>query len=686
MARRKTINAVRMDESFSLPAVSSPLRRRSLAASEFSNAPKPFTQNDDESERLARRAVPVSMDSSSQIDNSEIRASIGLGSGIGELSTNALMDHYNKCIKLCAENKITTKNAFALSVIDYMTVLNKRDINSNNMQSAGTTLDVSTKIYGVRVDCVHTDVFKMAGDPGKQNKGEEQNQGVNDANASTVQEPESKRKKKPLSQKILCSLESLEGTPETINLCSTTNTSDSQTTDMLFQVTFPIHATSGHRLHLQEDVILEFAAKKKAGADTVYTGINVSDIEDLADSNMCPILADFHILGWSETDIPDSPPPAFGQEDNNLRFDLNASVGDLCDNENVGMNYFDLDEASQENIDRCTRKPEHVEHIVDFSQAVSTTNTNKSNTLEYSYLQKSVHNLHWAGPIHWKPKIFSGRVVGACGQEAVRKKKEVNLKFTVKGSEDNVEKLEGKISHRLQTKTMRQTWQDDKLTLPEDIHYESTNPTKFYYHSSMTKQLLPLDKPNGEAAGEEGNLDATVLDDDVDYDYDNQNDTQNYCSQNDDGGRGDANCNSSPDMFHDEDGDPHPDGELCTQALTGENLVIAPKSTTQVQINYSTRAKKINMRQLKNSIWKTLSHKNTLYENGNGDTNEEASKLKDERSFGSVYKILPNTLGKDNAAALSPALAFVSLLHLANEKTLCITTTPDMSDLKISQG
>ena len=60
------------------------------------------------------------------------RRSIG---GISGLSAAQLAEHYNNCIKLSAENKISTKNAFNLQLIDYMaTMIKKNQSDMNNFQ------------------------------------------------------------------------------------------------------------------------------------------------------------------------------------------------------------------------------------------------------------------------------------------------------------------------------------------------------------------------------------------------------------------------------------------------------------------------------------------------------------------------------------------------------------------------
>merc|ERR1719350_70393 len=95
------------------------------------------------------------------------RRSVG---GISGLSHAQLAEHYQHCLKLSAENKVSQKNAFNLQLIDWMVqAIGKKSKNAsdggvdiNDFKIAAGTLDASTKIYGFRVDVVYNDTFKLA--------------------------------------------------------------------------------------------------------------------------------------------------------------------------------------------------------------------------------------------------------------------------------------------------------------------------------------------------------------------------------------------------------------------------------------------------------------------------------------------------------------------------------------------
>ena len=148
-------------------------RRDSTSTPPESHTPEMFDQDDDEERRvrnLQRRQAKnldtaVSQDSPGVERAGSSRRSIG---GLSGLSAAQLAEHYNNCIKLCAENKISTKNAFNLQLIDYMaTMIKKKESDMNNFQVAAGTLDASTKIYAYRVDSVYGDTLKIAGGLGQ---------------------------------------------------------------------------------------------------------------------------------------------------------------------------------------------------------------------------------------------------------------------------------------------------------------------------------------------------------------------------------------------------------------------------------------------------------------------------------------------------------------------------------------
>ncbi|KAK9791389.1 hypothetical protein WJX73_000928 [Symbiochloris irregularis] len=84
---------------------------------------------------------------------------------------------YSNCLKLASENKITSRNTWALPLIDHISdlVQPSGEEAATNFQRASVTLDAGVTIYAHRVDSVHVDMFRVLG--GLSRGGNQQNTG-----------------------------------------------------------------------------------------------------------------------------------------------------------------------------------------------------------------------------------------------------------------------------------------------------------------------------------------------------------------------------------------------------------------------------------------------------------------------------------------------------------------------------
>ncbi|CAF4143950.1 unnamed protein product, partial [Rotaria magnacalcarata] len=82
-----------------------------------------------------------------------------------------LVDLYQKTVELATQGKINIKNAFSIPLVERLPqilnaiALDDRD-NHNlgpNFVKAGSVIDTSAKIYGFRVDALHTETQKLSG-------------------------------------------------------------------------------------------------------------------------------------------------------------------------------------------------------------------------------------------------------------------------------------------------------------------------------------------------------------------------------------------------------------------------------------------------------------------------------------------------------------------------------------------
>ncbi|XP_003705028.2 condensin complex subunit 2 [Megachile rotundata] len=654
-------------ENILLATHSTSLRRKSVLAPNLSSSV--LIENNDEAERLALHHELQSSAKSTNVNNK--RMSLGLDF-VSKMSAPDVKQHITDCIKLNTENKINAKNAFSLEIIDFMTyMISKKDDNMTNLQVASTSLDVSTKIYGFRVDNVHTEIMKMSGGL---DKHEDENQ-INDLEGQTNSEQGnndpsslSKKKKKKNKQKIFATMESLKG-PIEISKPSLwiREEQDAQSTNALYQVMLPNHANSNFYLHSYNDVIVDTIEHK---TNDTSTKVTPPRIEGLTELEVCPPLINFEFRKWTGNEEEELSQGEQSEEnnDNRFQFDLDASIPSEEEVVHNDLNYSNI-ENEEENVNKCVEIRKLETNIVDLCKVVS--NCPVTKTSEYSFIQKSM-NKHWAGPSHWKInnlRNFSGqsKIIETCQQRQTRKRKEIEMNY-----DDKTKKaIEVKfvLGRNSKMEAARLEWLEEDLTLPWDMHYDIAYTTKLYLHKMIELKVQERD-----------NLNATHISDIEDYDYNNENDTSNYCPRvpNDDYEACEDNTDENECNFASE-------AQRETQAFTDNNLVTAPKLTNKIFIAYSVQAKRIDMRQLKRSIWKSLTLKtdNSAVEDVNtqNTTEREENEMNNSKCFSNIYKTLPNMLTKTNMEALSFPISFVSLLHLANEKTLRIQSLPDMSDI-----
>ncbi|XP_076751671.1 condensin complex subunit 2 [Xylocopa sonorina] len=649
------------------------LRRKSLHVQDRSSSM--LSENNDEAERMAkRREMDAITLKDSSLNTKNKRQSLGL-SFLANMSAPEMKNRITECIKLNTENRINVKNAFSVEIIDFMAyMIKKQDSDMSNLQVASTSLDVSTKIYGFRVDSVHTQLMKMAGGLDKQ-EGDvlvnDTDENVNNEQESEVHEQQKieKKKRKTCKQKMFTSINNLKGTVEIMkpSLWIIEN-QDSQTTDSLYQVMLSNHAHSKYYLHLYNDVIVDTIDTLKPKAKDENIKVAIPKIEDFSALELCPPVTHFDFIGWTSDNEPEVDKKTQAEDSNEGQFQFDLDISVPPDDEVVynNANYLDIDDE-EENVDKCAEAPKQIEKIVDVCKVVSNIGANK--TSEYSFLQKTAV-IHWAGPSHWKisnfTKVFGeSKTVATCQQEPVRKGKDIEICYN-----DDVLKA-GKpkftISKALKSDFNKLHGSEETYILPRDMHYNIANATKLYLHKLIDITVEKKDQ-----------LNITHISNVEDYDYNNENDVSNYCPNipNEDyeiNNDNDNECNVA-------------EGETEVQMVfTGDNLVTVPKLTNKISIAFDTHAKKIDMRQLKKSIWRSLVLNNNTENNSveNMERKEEENKIEQNKYFSKIYKLLPNMLTKTNMEALSFPISFVSLLHLVNEKTLKLQFLPDMSDLII---
>ncbi|OXU25826.1 hypothetical protein TSAR_015629 [Trichomalopsis sarcophagae] len=599
-------------------------------------------ENDDEAERLARRE----RNSSSKITWSA-ESSLNF-SKLPNLSSHELHNQIIQCLKLSAENKISEKNAFQLNMIDFLSYsLIKQDDELTSLQMASACLDASGKIYGYRVDKVHSDLLKVVGYTGR---GEKRRHDDNNNDENENNQCQRKRRRK--NYHIFSSVELLKGNLDTYNPLSLMNfQSDVQTSDMLFQASLPQHADQGIALNLYKDVLLDRVPSNKCNITKALTMLT----NDFSTDHLCPSYADFKFLGWSPDDElefdQESSNPVDEDENGEFHFNLDDPISDDDGNNNV-MDCRDLAEST----DRLAQTVRDGENIVDFQDIIAN-NPNSNANYEYSYMELN-HKIDWAGPSHWKVK-FNKNANGICKHAVKKRKKEISLSYSRKLKEEACTR---KYITRKRSVMNTSKWSEEKNENPlNEADHDSKRFYDYFLKSGEPKKSLETgvtDEQNGDAIRAQENFDLSksldlskLYDDDIDFDTDDNGEHDHT-----------QHLEDNNDVLI----------PASQEAFMGNNLVTLPSLIPKVFIPYSQKAKKIDMHKI------------------NKATEEILQKIEDENEnskpteFSDVYLQLPKVLSKSNVASLSAGLSFVSLLHVGHKKNLELSSQNNLCDLIIN--
>ncbi|XP_058390523.1 condensin complex subunit 2 isoform X1 [Diceros bicornis minor] len=715
-------------QSASLPServFSMPLPRKASLSIPDTPVLKDFPQNDDEKERLQRRRSRVT-DLQLNADSPHFLASpssrnIDVSATIPKFTNTQIAEHYSTCIKLSTENKITTKNAFGLHLIDFMSeILKQKDTEPTNFKVAAGTLDASTKIYAVRVDAVHTDVFRVLGGLGKDVPSPEEVESLgaeeSAAEAGTIKKapkPKKKHSYKTIEQNVSnlnvseadrkCEIDPMfQRTIASFDECSTAG---------VFLSTLHCHDYRSELLFPSDAQALSTEAPPE------FPDLGWVDMTDLKgplkqcaeNRQICPSLAGFQFTNWdSETHNESVSALVDKFKKNDEVFDINAKAEESdCGDSLKGPLEDDFD-ANDEPDHTTAGDPAEVGsseepcHIQSCQEEMIPLGDGDIRTMcpllsmrpgEYSYFSPRTMSL-WAGPDHWR---FRPRHKQDAASQVENRKKNTKKDFEIDFDDDidfDVYFQKTKAATILSKSTLEnQSWR--ATTLPMDFHYETDNLVQL--HLKPGTRLLRM--VQGKRAG-------TMHYEEIgDYDYNNPNDTSNFCPGLQ---AADSDSEESDDLFvgpvgtldvtadpchspktTQENGD-LPEAQGLDITTYGEsNLVAEPQKVNKIEIQYAKTAKKMDMKKLKQSMWSLLAASSKQADaEANHSENGKAGELVEVangKRLSGLTKDLRKSLPPVMAQNLSVPLAFACLLHLANEKNLELEGTEDLSDVLVRQ-
>uniref|UniRef100_A0A0F7ZEC1 Condensin complex subunit 2 n=1 Tax=Crotalus adamanteus TaxID=8729 RepID=A0A0F7ZEC1_CROAD len=678
-------------------------------------------QNDDERERKQRRRSRVfdlqfSTESPLSIQSPVSKQAETSLPAIPHLSNTQIADHYSTCIKLSTENKITTKNAFGLHLIDYMTeILRQKDSELTNFKVAAGTLDASTKIYAVRVDAVHADVYRVLGGLGRDSAAAETE---NSQDTGGGKEDLEQSKKRPIKRKHL--YKTIEQNLNNINVSETDRKCES---DPMFQKTassFDECSRAGVFLitlhthsHLSEVLFDSVVVPLPSSATSEMPSSSLVSVTDLKPillrcvekSAICPSLSGFLFTQWNSETHNESVSALLDKfKKSDQAFDINAKADNDPQEfvEDRMEDDFDadvLDKTMARDLGKFSEKleahcvaPGHSREKLasvregDIGSMCLQLSMNPS---EYSYFSPRIMSM-WAGPEHWH---FKPRHKGDANPEKVSKRKTIKKAFQINFDEeiDFAVYFRKTRAATVLAKSTLESQNKKSNTLPADFHYNPDNLTRLFLKPQirLSKMSLQGCSPNHDDDDEVG-----------EYDYNNPNDTSNFCPavQDDDSDDENSPLNfiGQGGMFEmtanptgGEDQDREVDGKVKGLHIStyGEaNMVAEPQKVNKIDIQYAKTAKKMDMKKLKQTMWHLLTEvpKNQVKEESE-DPEVKSISVGGSKAFSSITTDLLHRLPSVMAKNLSVPLAFACLLQLANEKNLKLQGVQDLSEVLVLQ-
>lgn len=311
---------------------------------------------------------------------------------------------------------------------------------------------------------------------------------------------------------------------------------------------------------------------------------------------------------------------------------------------------------------------------------------------EFAYMDSEILK-NWAGANHWKfkaPKVdkqSEGKPRGG-GERNPKSKTAFKLDFFAPHINAIELAAPTKLSTNVIAKATLSKADPVKYVLPVDhgyrlsnLHQMFTKPTLFVRFQKMSKnhimnQKNALSTPHESREGLKlAYTDMSPMGDGLEGAFDNDSSDDNeqpkfqfkaidgMQPQGSGGGEG---------------GDDEEDGEYgagITDLGEGE-LVAQPNRVEKIDISYAKFAKKVNVRQLKDTLWDTISNNEAL----DTETETETKKSNVERKEGTKKdEVVPRSF--QNALTALPqkqsvAFCFICLLHLCNEKGLRLEKKP----------
>ena len=685
-------------------------RRNKLARQASETQKRSFTEALDEARADAAGKSPLQRQSSVLSRSGSIASSNASAPPRrpAALSAESVLNLYSNCIKLASENKINAKNTWSLALIDHISEIvrdSKDEDGQTNFQKSSCTLDAGVKIYASRVDSFHNETFKMLGGMNKVATVEEEEEtgaegakgdgeGLDgDANAQTT--------KKRRSTRAVATLEPPDAH-------TTKQVDETNVVDPLFQKTSALFDEGGasglllnnlsvHRgcnICFDSEEVPEYrdalssdsaegplegatvdlssmehilnAAHRQAATPGVRITPSVRVVEDLLQGlvgGVAPTAAaaaarealaadqSAGVAGVSLFDFASGDGVQFAEYDDDEDGENDDAFG-------FGQNGGFDDFAGGFDDDDTAAAPDETGEA---ALALRLEENEADAGLEWVVNASLGGKMAWAGPSHWRFKASTSRRAGLGNGDAGDEE----------GAEDGANKSakprreKGALTYDLENPgepdearfTLAATAEELLLVaaptavdtlLPPDLGYDPSDLARLSLRPSASVTGAGLAGGRRGGGGGEG-----------------------FGGDDDGGFGGGLDCDDDDFGFGGSLPGLDPD---ASSAPGADGLVAAPRRVEKISVNYARSTKQVDVKELKCALWENV--------------NSSATSAPDPETGARSFHALLETFPEDNLAGatedISVHMAFICMLHLANEHGLKITDRPSLNDLDIS--
>ena len=669
----------------------------------------------------------------------------------------AVVEGYTQIIKMSSENKINTKNTWSLHLLDYIDDV--LDSQHGNFQKASCTLQASVQIYEKRVESTHADTYKMLEnlnrtDSRAHNDGEEARLRRKGGGASSkaavtlesnlknidVKRLEREYDVDPMFRKMSQAFDEggakgmlmnnlavhdgctiLFDTSDAVEMGSTEHrdaANAASATDAVATASPPARGTVG--------------SPDRDGASVDISGLKgklSSSCDDVERLVVCPSLRQLYL----DLETCTSNLRAFSRTDPRERASPRDTLGTIaspaamCPREGMPSvesfhggadDFFDDDDGGELALGGfCSDGDANAGGALPRNPGVAGAGAGcgvhqgpgasgedllhlrlaNAHDSDYSYFDAQqlarrgggLRNGHenWAGPGHWKfaakPRRAKGRRVGSAKDNApkIAFRVDFSVAFSAPSSKFAMPSTPSTILLSRAAKAPDASCTRQHM-LPCDVHYKDSDLRRLFLRPS----LLLMGRPGGSGVVRGGSAFSAVMA------------RHSDAFENDDAylldGFGDDNGNDCGESFGPTMLDRGAADDSFDAAKELE-LVTAARTIEKISVGYATKAKRVDVKQLKQNLWTEIRSTTAApaqIEKGGvsaSGANENQDELMCGRGKGDdtdttlSFKSMVETMSPRVSSQVTIPFYFICVLHLANEKGLKLVGDDHLTDFSI---